>query len=151
MAKGKEKVAEFIELRSPDEKLNQVCIRAALHFERGETVSVYAPDEAQASELDDILWTFRQNSFVPHVRLEKATESVIEPVVIFGVSDEGAVARAEADVLILAKADGMPDWFTRFDHVYDFAEVYDEARSQAARKRFAACKAAGYRMRFLKP
>jgi DNA polymerase-3 subunit chi len=114
-------------------------------------LSIYTPDAAEASKQDDILWTFRQNSFIPHVRLEKASEPLIEPVIIFGRSDDEAIAQAEADVLILATADGIPAWFTRFDHVYDFAEVYDEARSQAARGRFAACKAAGYRMRFLKP
>jgi DNA polymerase-3 subunit chi len=158
MGKGKEKVAEFIELRSPGEKLTQVCIRTALHYERGETVSIYAPDEAEASALDDLLWTFRQNSFVPHVRLERPTEPLIEPVIIFsnapeddviGRAEASVLERAEADVLILASAGEMPAWLTEFDHIYDFAEVYDEKRSQAARGRFAACKTAGYRMRFL--
>jgi len=147
---GKERIAEFIELRSPGEKVTQVCIRAALHYERGETVSIYAPDEAEASALDDVLWTFRQNSFVPHVRLEKAAEPLMEPVIIFGDAPEGeAPEQAAADVLILSSADGMPAWFAKFDHICDFAEVYDDKRSQAARGRFAACKAAGYRMRFL--
>jgi DNA polymerase-3 subunit chi len=141
-----DKVAEFIELRSRADKLPQVCVRTALHYEAGQTVAVYTPSEAEASELDDLLWTFRQNSFIPHVRLTAAVEPLIEPVVIFSSNPDDAMS----DVLILASVDELPEWSSGFPHIYDFAEVYDEAHSQAGRRRYAALKAAGYRMRFVK-
>ncbi len=146
MAEG-EKVAEFIELRSAQDRAMLVCERVALHFERGQTVAVYAPDPEEADELDERLWTFRQNAFIPHVRLQDADDELVEPVVIFG---EGADPVA-SDVLIIAGADELPDWVEQFAHVYDFAAVHDEALRRSSRKRFAECKKRGYRMRFIKP
>ncbi len=71
-----EKVAEFIELHSAEAKAPLVCERTMLHYERGETVAVYTPDEDEAADLDVRLWTFRQNAFIPHVRLEEAAGDV---------------------------------------------------------------------------
>ena len=142
----REKVAEFIELRAPDDRLPAACHRASLCYERNETVSLYVPDDAEAAELDVTLWTFRQDSFIPHVRLEQAEEPLLEPVVIFS-ADPGPV---ESDVLIVISNGVLPEWFERFRHVYDFAPIYDEAPRQAGRERYAACQAAGYRMRFIK-
>ena len=147
MADSSELVAEFIELRTPEDRLPQICARATYHFERGETVAIHADDPDEARDIDEQLWTFRQNSFVPHVQRERAEDPVIEAVVIFSGEPEGLAA----DVLILAAADGVPDWAREFAHVYDFAQIYDEALRSAARKRFAAYQKSGYRMRFIKP
>ncbi|MHC4591898.1 MAG: DNA polymerase III subunit chi [Planctomycetota bacterium] len=147
MSEEPERVAKFIELRSPEDLVAQVCARTAMHVERGETVAIYATDENTAAQVDSALWTFRQNAFIPHVRLEEATEELIEPVVIFG-GDPGDV---ESDVLILACTNGPPDWLDRFAHVYDFAPLYDEQLREAARCRYTTCREAGYRMRFIKP
>jgi DNA polymerase-3 subunit chi len=142
-----ERIAEFIELRSPEQRLSFVCDLAARHCERGETVAVYCPDPSDAEALDSLLWTFRQNSFIPHVRLEHAEEPLIEPVLIFGGEPDGV----EAEVLILASAEGVPEWYERFAYIHDFAAVYDEGMRQAGRDRYAAYKGAGYRMRFVRP
>jgi DNA polymerase-3 subunit chi len=148
MGKGQQRIAEYVELRAPHSRLPAVCNLAERHFERGEAVVIYSPDPSEADELDALLWTLRQNSFVPHVRWENASEPVLESVLIFGGEPPESV---EAEVLVVASADGMPGWFTRFPHVYDFALVYDDALRQASRERYAVCKAAGYQMRFIRP
>jgi DNA polymerase-3 subunit chi len=147
MATETERVAEFIELRSPDDRLPEACARTQLHFERGRTVAVYVPDPDDAAELDKALWTFRQNAFIPHVRIEEAEEPVIEPVLLFS----GEAPDLQAQVLIVLTDGPLPAGFERFPHVCDFAEVYDQARRQAGRGRYTACQSAGYRMRFIKP
>lgn len=147
MSGTEQKVAEFIELKDAAGKVLQVCARATMHFERGQTVAIHTTDPAEAEEIDERLWTFRQNSFVPHVRRDLAAEPVLESVIIFS----GEAAGLEADVLIMASAGPAPEWAKAFTHIYDFAQVYDEALRTAARKRFAAYKEAGYRMRFFKP
>ncbi len=143
----KEKVAEFIELRSPQQKLDLLCDRIARCYRNGMTVAVYAPDPEEAGQIDDALWTFRQDSFVPHVQWEQAGEPLIEPVIIF-TAEPGEPA---SDVLFIASAGGTAPWLGRFPHVYDFAPIYDEELKKAARERFNWFKEAGYRMRFIKP
>jgi DNA polymerase-3 subunit chi len=147
MSEQPQKVAEYVELSSPEDRLPLACARALRHYRRGQTVALYTTDPAQAAELDERLWTFQQNSFVPHVRLEEAEEPLIEPVVIFS----GEPPDIEADVLVLVQADELPSWFGRFRRLCDFAEVYDEQRRRAARERYSACQEAGYRMRFSRP
>jgi DNA polymerase-3 subunit chi len=147
MGGSAQKVAEFIELRSPEDKVPQICARATHHFELGQTVVIHTDDPAEAEDIDAQLWTFRQNSFVPHVRRAEAEEPLLEPVVIFS----GEPAGLEADVLVVGSAGPAPQWAAAFTHIYDFAQIYDEALRDAARRRFAAYKEAGYRMRFIKP
>jgi len=147
MAAKTERVAEFIELRSPDDRLPEVCARTLHHYEGGRTVAIYVPESDVAAELDKALWTFRQNAFIPHVRREEAEEPLIEPVILFGTD----APDLQADVLIVLTDDDLPAGFERFPHLYDFAEVYDAERRQAGRKRYTACQSAGYRMRFVRP
>jgi DNA polymerase-3 subunit chi len=142
-----EKVAEFIEVASPAQKLEQMCVRITRCYRNGQTVAVYAPDTGEAAELDNALWTFRQNSFVPHVRLEEADEPLIEPVLIFS----GKPGDLAAEVLFFASVERDLSWFVRFPHIYDFAPVYDDELKASARQRFNTYKEAGYRMRFIQP
>jgi DNA polymerase-3 subunit chi len=147
MAPEADRVAEFVELRAPGDRMPEACARTLLHYERGRTVAVYVPDPDVAAELDTVLWTFRQNAFIPHVRIEKAEAPVIEPVILFS----GEAPDLQADVLIVLTEGDLPAGFERFAHIIDFAEIYDDARRQSSRKRYTACQSAGYRMRFVKP
>jgi len=146
MADEHDRAATFVELLSPGDRLRFVCEWTERYYLEGRTVCILLNDEAEADELDSLLWTFRQEAFIPHVRLEKAEEPVIEPVIIAtGDPDE-----VESDALILGSGDGLPEGFERFGRICDFAVVYDEGLRQASRDRFAACKNAGYHMRFVK-
>lgn len=49
----------------------------------GHRVFIHVADTAQAAALDDMLWQFRQGSFVPHATLEAlTTDDDLTPVVI---------------------------------------------------------------------
>jgi DNA polymerase-3 subunit chi len=145
MSQGK--LAEFVELSAPGLKARLICSYAQRAYEGGLTLALHVPDEREARELDEALWTFAQDAFIPHVRLEEARDPLIEPVVLFS----GEPGELESDVLVLSVDGELPDWFGRFPHIRDFAVLYDEALRQAGRRRYAACKAAGYRMSMVKP
>jgi len=141
-----QKVAEFLELTSPQDRLPLVCKWAERSHESGKTVAIHTADETQAAELDQILWTFRQNAFVPHTILSRAEQPVIDPVLIV-IADEDV---PDSDVLIVASGREPGEWPGRFPHIYDFAEIYDEELRAAARKRFKTYSESGYRMRYIK-
>ena len=138
--------AEFVELHAAGEKLRLICTAAQRAYEGGSTVAVYVPDQAEARELDETLWTFAQDAFIPHVRLEEAAEPLIEPVILLS-GDPGEV---QSDLLIVCTDGELPEWFARFPRIRDFAVLYDEPLRQASRARFAACRAAGYHMSLVK-
>jgi DNA polymerase-3 subunit chi len=146
MAETEEKVAEFIRLESAEDRLRVVCKRVQMCYEDGTSVAVRVASREEAEQLDGMMWTFQDISFIPHVRSGEAEQPVLEPVIIYSVGEPVG----GADVLIEA-AEGEPgDHFRQFDHVFDFAEVYDEALKEASRRRYKAYQQAGYRMRYIR-
>lgn len=146
MTQPEQKVAEFVELTAPQEKLLLVCRWTEKNYEDGRTVSVHLASDEEVEELDRLLWTFRQNAFIPHVILPGADEPVIEPVVL---ATDGE-SLPQSDVLFIASCMAPGEWFRNFGHIYDFAEVYDEEHRRTSRERYTKCKEAGYRMRYIK-
>jgi DNA polymerase III subunit chi len=92
-------------------------------------VYIHAADEHQARQLDELLWTFKQHSFVPHARYPVAADETA-PVLI-GVDAEPDCA---AEVLINL-ADEVPAGYARFQRI---AELVDQqpAVLEASRARF---------------
>ncbi len=119
---------------------------ARLHFacrltEKAYTLnhSAYAhvDSAAHARELDDLLWTFRAASFVPH-ELASPDSADLPPVVI-GHSHETA---SQADLLINL-AETIPSFFDRFDRVAEIVDASEDGR-RTGRERFAFYRDNGY-------
>lgn len=97
----------------------------------------HVDNAARARELDELLWTFRAGSFVPH-ELE-STDSVAPPPVVIG---HAADTNAEADLLINL-ADSIPSFFDRFGRVAEIVDGTEEGK-RAGRERFAFYRDNGY-------
>ena len=71
---------------SPDALEHFACRLVETVWQRGHQVLVVATSESAARRLDDLLWTFRDESFVPHRRIgagdPAVTETVSEPVIV---------------------------------------------------------------------
>ncbi|RJP61674.1 MAG: DNA polymerase III subunit chi [Candidatus Auribacter fodinae] len=134
------KRAWFYILHEP-EKNNYICAITEHRYEQGNSVYIYAGTPEQAGILDDLLWTFKPSSFVPHevFRPEKRVES---PVVIGGMQ---RLAR-HYDYLIVASDYTERDmaFIERFPRIVDFAEKYDDNLVLASRKRYALLRNCGY-------
>ena len=89
--------------------------------------------------LDRFMWTWNKGSFVSHCFDNGAVDCLAEPVAI--VTEEHNPNAAQ--VLIMGKPCST-DFVRRFRQVFDFAEVYDDELAEAARRRFAAFRKAGF-------
>jgi DNA polymerase-3 subunit chi len=145
MGESDEKRAEFIRVQSPREKAMLVCEWTLYCYEQARTVAIHVAGRGQAEKLDKLLWSFRQESFLPHVIAAEADEPIIEPIRIY-CADDGW---GQEDVLIETAGGEPTERFREFDHLYDFAEVYDDQLRELSRRRFKACQQAGYKMRFI--
>lgn len=106
------------------------CRIAEKAYRMGHRVYLLADSEAHAGRIDELLWTFRDGSFVPHARLAERIEP--PPPVLIG-SDGGETAPA-ADVMInLTPA--VPPCFERFERVAEIVDAGEEGR-RAGRERF---------------
>ncbi|MFO1349461.1 MAG: DNA polymerase III subunit chi [Gammaproteobacteria bacterium] len=111
-------------------RLLLACRLAEKAFTMEHTVYIQAQSEAQAAELDDLLWTFRQSSFIPHA-LAGTADAAAAPVRIgWGKTIE----EQKAEVLINLDDDLPP----RLDTFQRVAEVVDQDSQvlRASRERF---------------
>ncbi|HWP94447.1 MAG TPA: DNA polymerase III subunit chi [Gammaproteobacteria bacterium] len=121
----------------PRERALFACRLAEKAFTLGHTVYIHTPSVAEAQSLDDLLWTWRDRSFVPHALAQEAGGEL--PPVVIG---SGSEPPAAFDLLINLD-DGVPAFFERFARV---AEIVDEdgARRAAGRERFRFYRERGY-------
>jgi len=113
------------------------CRLAEKAYLKGHYLYLHTEDEHQARQVDDLLWTFRDGSFVPHALMEQAGGAPQQ--VLIGHSTEPPL---EQDVLINLTND-VPLFFSRFLRV---AEIVggEEQQKQQARERFKFYRDRGY-------
>jgi len=128
---------EFIKLRKP-EKARHLCELADEYFRGGRRVLIIVLDDNQGVTLDRFMWTWQKGSFIPHAYDNGAVDCLDEPVVI------GTVERNSngAQILIMGRPCSL-EFMRQFDHIIDFAELYEGDLAEEARRRFARYREAG--------
>lgn len=111
------------------------CRLAEKVYHLGQTVHIHADGPAEAAELDTLLWTFRQGSFLPH-EVATADRAPASPVTI----GHGPPPRT-ADLLVNL-ASGVPPFAAEFPRVADVVDASEDGR-QLGRQRFRAWREGG--------
>lgn len=113
------------------------CRLADKAYRLGHTVYIAASSEAQAATLDDLLWTFRQDSFVPHERYPLISAEG-SPVLI------GVAAPTEVTAQVLINfTDALPDGFERYERVVELVDAHPDVLA-ASRERFKHYRERGF-------
>ena len=115
------------------------CRLADKAYQLGRKVYIHTDSHAQTEQVDKLLWTFRQNSFVPHAVMEQAGDEA--PPVLLG---NGSEPSGQTDVLINL-ANPVPKFFSQFDRV---TEVIDQQPEQLklGRERYRFYQDRGYEL-----
>ena len=134
---------------SADSRLRIACRIAEKAVQRKQHVFVNSADETDAGKLDDLLWTFSQGSFIPHVMAGKS-RSGEEPVVI-GVDDprseEGPAGGPDEHWdLMINLASRVPPFFSRYARVVEVVDA-DPARRDQGRQRYRFYRDRGYELK----
>jgi len=109
-------------------------------YRKGLQVFIHTQDKRSAETIDEILWTEDAKSFLPH-QLVNEDPATIPPIEI-GFGQKPGI---RPDLLVNL-ADEVPDFFSRFNTVVEYAWG-DEAQKEKARARFRFYKANGYPLR----
>lgn len=126
-----------------DSALNRVqfaCRLADKAYRLGHRVYIHTESPQQTRQLDDLLWTFQQNSFVPHSVYQDAGDA--PPPVLLA---HDAEPDASNQVLINLAAD-VPLFFSRFERVAELVNQ-DAGIRQQGRSRYSFYKERGYPLR----
>lgn len=122
---------------TPEARSLFTCRLAEKAYKQGHQVYINTESAPQLRQLDDLLWTFRAGSFLPHAVYAGATDAE-QPVLLgHAVEPDGP-----ADVLVNLGSD-VPPWFGRFNRVAEPVGA-DEAARAAARERYRFYQDRGY-------
>jgi DNA polymerase-3 subunit chi len=113
------------------------CRLAEKAYRLENSVYVHAASKADAARLDDLLWTFRDGSFVPHGVIGEAAAE--EAPVRIGYGD----TRPPDSDLLINLCDDVPAIAESFPRVAELVTSDDESRS-LSRRRFANYRDGGH-------
>jgi DNA polymerase III subunit chi len=130
----------LLPLSEPHGKLSFACKLVEKAWAGGHHIHVHGNDPVAAHALDELLWSFRGTSFIPH-QLRDASAAVHERVTI-GCSDDPG---EQHDVLINL-ADSIPEFFSRFERVAEIVLNDEDSRSES-RRRWSYYKDRGYALK----
>ena len=105
-------------------------------YQQGHAIHVHTGDAKEAETLDDLLWSFRPDHFIPHA--------------IYGIEDDAPIKIShEADPtdhedVLVNLAQQVPEFFSRFSRVAEVVPL-DENRRKAARENYKFDKERGDR------
>lgn len=102
-------------------------------------VYVHTESQQDAQRLDDLLWTFRPGSFIPHSVYSPG--STPDTPVVIGYQDH----TPEIHDVMLNLTHEVPLFFSQFNRVAELVDAEENARSQA-RNRFKFYKDRGYEL-----
>ena len=122
------------------QRMQFACRLTDKAYRLGHKVYVHTESAQQSRELDDLLWTFQQNSFVPHAVYDENNEA--PPPVQLGHDTE---PDASHQVLINLATD-VPLFFSRFERVAELVNKDNSVRQQG-RSRYSFYKERGYQLR----
>jgi DNA polymerase-3 subunit chi len=131
---------DFYVLERTDERSrhNLACKLAEKAYRLENTVYIHAKSRADAQHLDELLWTFRDGSFVPH-GLSGPHDDIGASPVLIGSESDGIETRD----LLINLCDEIPAFAEDFPRVAELV-TSDENCRLLSRKRFAEYRDKGH-------
>ena len=114
-----------------DQVVCQLCQKA---YDSQQLTLLLTRDPQQSQLLDQKLWTFRDDSFLPHDNEE--VEGLVTPILIHDNPDPGSDRQ-----LLINLSTTVPIYFAQFERVI---ELVTEENRQQAREHYSFYKERGY-------
>jgi DNA polymerase-3 subunit chi len=133
---------DFYILAQADERARHVfaCKLAEKAWRLDNRVYIHTKDRGDAQRLDELLWTFRDGSFVPHGLGDSQDGTEASPIVI-GCSADGVATRD----LLINLGDEIPPFAEGFPRIAELVSSDAESR-QVSRKRYARYRDGGHEL-----
>ena len=94
-------------------------------YKQGYSVYIHTEDDKQSARMDDLLWTFRQGSFIPHARAENTPDENIK--VIIGANDQ---LQCKGEVLINLASE-IPASYQKFSRIAELVDKEPQRKASA--------------------
>jgi DNA polymerase-3 subunit chi len=114
------------------------CLQAANFYRQNQRVFIYCADQQTAHQLDELLWAFDPDSFVPHNLPGEGPRNgaAVE------ISWQPPTSRR---AILINLTSTVPNFANQFSHIIDFVPS-DEILKQAARERYKGYRQCGFQV-----
>lgn len=107
-------------------------------YVRGHRVFVYCAEQTDALRLDELLWTFKEESFIPHNLQGEGPE----PPPAIQIGYQQVAPRGYHDILLNLSGD-IPVFHGQFQRLMEIVPASETAKA-SARERFRVYRKSGY-------
>jgi DNA polymerase-3 subunit chi len=126
-----------VQAAEPGQRLSVAVRLADKAFQQGHRIFINAADEAQARSLDELMWSFRPSSFLPHgLHGQEHADTV--------AIGWGQEPHNHSDLLINLQLE-IPSFFSRFQRVAEVV-TQDPDSLEALRASWTFYKERGYQL-----
>jgi len=125
-----------LEAQGDEARARFACRLSEKAFGLSHRVHALTPDAQGATRLDELMWTYRAGSFLPHA-VSDSGEDGDSPVTI------GCDASDCSGELLINLTNEVPNCFERFERVAEIVDASDAGR-QHGRRRFTFYRDNGY-------
>ncbi|WP_206483410.1 DNA polymerase III subunit chi [Thalassotalea sp. G2M2-11] len=114
------------------------CFQAAYYYRQRQKVFIYCQDQTQAHHIDELLWSFEPDSFVPHNLIGEGPKqgAAVE------ISWQPPTNRR---AVLINLTSTVPNFAHQFSQIIDFVPS-DEQLKQSARERYKAYRQLGFQV-----
>jgi DNA polymerase-3 subunit chi len=107
-----------------------------------QTVFVRVDSEAVAQRIDELLWTFRDQAFIPHEIITASSPSNPRIVALIGIDE---ISPATFHSLLINVSNAFPSQIDGMHHVIEVVDT-DPLHKQQARERYKLYRDKGYQL-----
>jgi DNA polymerase III subunit chi len=130
---------DFYQIDGPEPPLQFTCRLVEKIYRQGLQVYVHTSGLEVATELDELLWTFRPDRFIPHSLLLAPEEAPVR----IGFGPEPA----NHQEVLVNLSPAVPEFFSRYDRVTEVVPLEPTARA-AARDHYKYYQDRGYSLKY---
>lgn len=116
------------------------CRLAEKAYRQKNTVHIQVASDAAARQLDELLWTFRDGSFLPHEVVDGTAESAESPITV-GLTS----APSSTPDLLINLSDAVPANADAFQRIAEIVTA-DEPSKTRSRQQFVSYRDAGHQL-----
>jgi len=113
----------ILQTQNPLERERFACKLAEKAWQQNYRVFIYAESSTHAQQLDNLLWTFRQDSFIPHEIYIDSVQSTMPIYIGYG-------SRIATEMTALINlTDTVPNFFFQYQRIAEIVENTETAKS----------------------
>lgn len=121
---------------SEQDHLTLACQKAALFYRQNQRVFIFCDDQQDAHKIDELLWAFDSDSFVPHNLPGEGFQNGSAVEISWQAPNNNRQ-------ILINLSSQVPSFASQFSHIIDFVPV-DETLKNLARLRYRAYQQLGF-------